>query len=157
VNRARSRAALCGRIALAVALIGLGGCTLPRWPVAGPLISPFGLRWNGGPDLHRGVDVRAAEGTPVHAMKPGRVRFAGTMRGFGNVIWIDHDDQLLTVYAHLSRIDVSEGQNVDRSEPIGLVGQTGNASGPHLHFEVWQRGREVDPVPLLGGFPPTGP
>jgi murein DD-endopeptidase MepM/ murein hydrolase activator NlpD len=86
-------------------------------------------------------------------MKEGRVRFAGTMSGYGRVIWLDHSRGVMTVYAHLSRIVVEEGQKVDGNQVIGLSGQSGNASGPHLHFEVWRHGREVDPVPLLGGFP----
>lgn len=139
--------------------MALGACTLPRWPVEGTLTSAYGLRWNGGPDLHRGVDISVPSGTPVYAMKPGRVRFSGTMSGYGNVVWIDHGGDVLSVYAHLSRIDVQEGQEVDRSEPIALSGQSGNASGPHLHFEVWRDGREIDPVDALGGFPtaPTPP
>lgn len=132
---------------------GVAGCTIPRWPVAGDFTSPYGLRWQGGPDLHRGVDVSVPSGTPVYTMAAGRVRFAGVMSGFGNVIWVDHGGDVLTVYAHLSRVDVSEGQSVSRDHPIGLSGQSGNASGPHLHFEVWRRGREIDPVHALGGFP----
>jgi murein DD-endopeptidase MepM/ murein hydrolase activator NlpD len=133
----------------------LWGCTLPRWPVEGVFASPYGLRWNGGPDLHRGVDVTVPTGTPVYPMSPGTVRFAGVMSGFGNVVWIDHGNDVLTVYAHLSRVDVEQGQSVSREAPIALSGQSGNASGPHLHFEVWRRGREVDPVHALGGFPRT--
>ncbi len=132
------------------------GCTMPRWPVDGRLTSPYGLRWRGGPDLHRGVDVAVPSGTPVFTMSPGRVRFAGVMTGFGNVVWIDHGDDVLSVYAHLSQIEVSEGQRVTRDSPIALSGQSGNASGPHLHFEVWRRGWEVDPVEALGGFPRAG-
>ncbi|MGD2122071.1 MAG: M23 family metallopeptidase [Gemmatimonadota bacterium] len=132
----------------------LTGCSVPRWPVHGPLVSPFGIRFQGlKPDLHRGVDIRVPEGTEVRAMKEGRVRFAGTMSGYGRVIWLDHSRGVMTVYAHLSRIVVEEGQKVDGNQVIGLSGQSGNASGPHLHFEVWRHGREVDPVPLLGGFP----
>jgi murein DD-endopeptidase MepM/ murein hydrolase activator NlpD len=75
------------------------------------------------------------------------------MSGYGQVIWLDHPGEIMTVYAHLSTIRVAEGQEVLGSEVIGLSGQSGNATGPHLHFEVWRHGREVDPVPLLGGFP----
>ncbi len=135
----------------------LGACTLPRWPVDGTFTSPYGLRWSGGPDLHRGVDVSVPSGTPVYPMSPGEVRFAGVMGGFGNVIWVDHGGEVLSVYAHLSRIEVAEGQRVTRNSPIGLSGRSGNASGPHLHFEIWRRGWEVDPVQALGGFPrPAG-
>ena len=127
---------------------------MPRWPVEGQLISPFGIRFQGiKPGLHRGVDVSVADGTEVRSMARGRVRFAGTMRGYGNVIWVDHRGGTITVYGHLSSIVVKAGEEVRGGQVIGLSGHSGNASGPHLHFEVWRHGREVDPVPLLGGFP----
>lgn len=92
-------------------------------------------------------------GTQVLAMAHGSVRFAGTMRGYGEVVWLDHGREILSVYAHLSRIDVRVGQSVRRGQTIGLSGASGDVTGPHLHFEVWKRGREVDPVVWLGGFP----
>lgn len=140
---------------LAVALTALGGCAIPRWPVAGSVTSPFGLRWRGLlPEIHRGVDILVPVGTPVHPMAPGRVRFAGEMRGYGSVVWIDHGGDVLSVYAHLSRIEVREGQTVGRDTVLGLSGSSGNAEAPLLHFEVWRWGRPSDPVALLGGFPP---
>ena len=142
-------------------LLGLAGfttgCSLPRWPVEGPLVSPFGIRFEGiKPDLHRGVDISVPDGTAVKAMSKGRVRFAGTMSGYGRVVWIDHSGEVMTVYAHLSSIRVVRGEEVGAGQVIALSGRSGNATGPHLHFEVWRRGREVDPVPLLGGFPGGG-
>jgi murein DD-endopeptidase MepM/ murein hydrolase activator NlpD len=137
--------------------LGQGGCTIPRWPVEGPLISPYGIRFRGlSPDLHRGVDIQVPDGTEVKAMAGGRVRFAGVMTGYGSVIWLDHGRSMLTVYAHLSSIAVGQGENVEGGQVIGLSGHSGNATGPHLHFEVWRHGREVDPVPFLGGFPKGG-
>jgi murein DD-endopeptidase MepM/ murein hydrolase activator NlpD len=122
--------------------------------VDAPLTSPFGLRSRGiVPELHRGVDITAAMGTEVRAMTGGRVRFAGAQGGYGSVVWIDHGGQVLTVYAHLSRLLVTAGQPVRGGDLVGLSGSTGNAGAPHLHFEVWRWGRQVDPVPLLGGFP----
>ncbi len=134
------------------------GCTLPRWPVEGPVTSPFGVRVRGAilPSIHRGVDLYVPEGTEVRTMAPGRVRFAGTMSGYGQVVWIDHGPALLTLYAHLSEIRVRTGDPVEERQVLGLSGRSGSATGPHLHFEVWRRGRPTDPVPLLGGFPPTG-
>lgn len=130
------------------------GCGLPRWPVDAPITSPFGLRVHGiVPEIHRGVDLAAPEGTPVRAMSSGRVRFAGYQRGYGNVVWLDHPGSVLTVYAHLSSIHVTSGASVRGGDVIGLTGSSGDVSGPHLHFEVWRWGREVDPVPLLGGRP----
>lgn len=143
---------------LVLGLILLTGCSLPRWPVEGPLVSPFGFRFRGlRPDLHRGVDISVPDGTRIRAMAPGRVRFAGTMRGYGQVIWIDHPGRILSVYGHLSALNVQAGQAVERGQVIARSGRSGNAEGPHLHFEVWRNGREIDPVPFLGGFPSGGP
>jgi murein DD-endopeptidase MepM/ murein hydrolase activator NlpD len=140
----------------ATAVLGMVGCGLPHWPVEGPLIAPFGLRWGPtGPTIHRGVDIVVPTGTPVYAMSPGDVRFAGTMTDFGLVVWVDHQDAILTIYAHLSAILVVEGQRVTKDEVVGLSGQSGNATGPHLHFEIRGRGHQVDPVAMLGG--PPGP
>jgi murein DD-endopeptidase MepM/ murein hydrolase activator NlpD len=86
-------------------------------------------------------------------MKDGRVRFAGVMGGYGNVVWLEHGKNLLTIYAHLSEVRISQGEAVNAGTVVGLSGATGDATGPHLHFEVWRWGREVDPVPLLGGRP----
>jgi murein DD-endopeptidase MepM/ murein hydrolase activator NlpD len=134
--------------------LSAGGCSIPRWPVEGPLISPYGLRFQGlKPTLHRGVDIGVPDGTEVRAMARGRVRFSGTMRGYGEVIWLDHRGGTITVYGHLSSRLVRSGEEVEGRQVIGLSGHSGNAGGPHLHFEIWRHGREVDPVPLLGGFP----
>ena len=86
-------------------------------------------------------------------MAPGQVRFAGIQRGFGNVVWLDHGGAVLTVYAHLAAIRVATGEAVTGGQVIALSGSSGDVSAPHLHFEIWRWGREVDPVPLLGGFP----
>ena len=146
----RSRRALV----LALLLLSVGSCAIPRWPVSGRTTSEFGIRFRGvWPDIHRGVDIYVPEGTPVHAMSGGRVRFAGTMSGFGNVVWLDHGGDVLSVYAHLSSIDVQPGDPVADRQVIGASGMTGDATGPHLHFEVWRWGRERDPVQLLGGYP----
>ncbi|MEQ1855986.1 MAG: M23 family metallopeptidase [Longimicrobiales bacterium] len=139
---------------VALATLCVAACGIPRWPVDAPLSSDFGLRLRGiRPDIHRGVDFSVPSGTEIRAMADARVRFAGTMSGFGSVVWLDHGGSILTVYAHLSRIDVREGDAVRRGQPVGLSGATGDVTAPHLHFEVWRWGREVDPVPLLGGRP----
>jgi murein DD-endopeptidase MepM/ murein hydrolase activator NlpD len=139
---------------LTLATLASAACGIPRWPVDAPLSSDFGLRLRGiRPDIHRGVDFSVPTGTEIRAMADARVRFAGTMSGYGNVVWLDHGGSILTVYAHLSRIDVREGDAVRRGQSIGSSGATGDVTAPHLHFEVWRWGREVDPVPLLGGRP----
>jgi len=121
------------------------------------MTSAWGVRWRGLlPEVHRGVDIAVPTGTPVRAMTGGRVRFAGAQSDYGNVIWIDHGGEVLTVYAHLSRIDVQTRQEIESGQQIGLSGASGNAAGPHLHFELWRWGREVDPVPLLGRRPDAG-
>ncbi len=143
-------------VAAAALLLGClmaQGCVIPQWPIEARVTSPFGIRWLDGPDLHRGVDLEAPTGTPVRAMADGSIRFAGTMAGFGKVVWIEHRPQVLTVYAHLSEIDVEVGSPVRRGEVVGRSGSSGAVTGPHLHFEVWLHGREVDPVVWLGGFP----
>ena len=143
-----------GRMLAATTVLGMLGCGLPQWPVEGPIIAPFGIRWQGsGPTIHRGVDIVVPTGTPVYAMSSGEVSFAGTMTDFGLVVWVDHRDAILTVYAHLSEILVVEGQAVTNDEILGLSGQSGNATGPHLHFEIRGRGHQVDPVAMLGGPP----
>ena len=143
------RGALLGSL-----VAGLTACGIPRWPVDAPLSSDFGVRLRGiTPGIHRGVDFSVVTGTEIRAMADANVRFAGSMSGFGNVVWLDHGGSILTVYAHLSRIDVREGEFVRGGQPVGLSGATGDVTAPHLHFEVWRWGREVDPVPLLGGKP----
>lgn len=139
---------------LALAMVTMGGCAIPRWPVEGPMTSAYGLRFRGiRPEIHRGVDISVPEGTPVRAMTHGVVRFAGVQQGFGNVVWLDHGSGVLTVYAHLSRVDVSTGARVAAGDVVALSGSSGDVTAPHLHFEIWRWGREVDPVPLLGGRP----
>jgi murein DD-endopeptidase MepM/ murein hydrolase activator NlpD len=141
---------------LLLAALLLGGCSVPRWPVAGTVTSPYGLRFRGwSPDLHEGIDIAAPEGTRVNAMKSGRVEHAGAWGGYGLSVVIAHGSNVRTLYAHLSRIDVRAGDRVSGGQQIGAVGRTGNATGAHLHFEVWRWGRAEDPVPLLGSFPPA--
>lgn len=137
-----------------VGVLAVAGCSVPRWPVDAPMTSAFGLRFSGIlPGTHRGVDLDVPHGTPVRAMADAQVRFAGVMSGFGNVVWLDHGGDVLSVYGHLSAIHVAAGSLVEGGSVIGLSGATGDATGPHLHFEVWRWGRPVDPVPLLGGKP----
>ena len=95
---------------------------------------------------HNGVDYGAPIGTPVHAAGDGEIVFAGRQNGYGNVIQVRHGNERLTVYAHLSRIEVAKGQRVDQGAIIGAVGQTGWATGPHLHFEVKIDGLHQDPL-----------
>jgi murein DD-endopeptidase MepM/ murein hydrolase activator NlpD len=136
------------------ALLLASGCTVPRWPVDGPVSSPFGIRRDGlDVRIHRGIDIAVPTGTPVRAMAPGRVHFAGTLSGYGRVVIVDHRGGTRTLYAHLSEIHVVTGQALEGRPIIGLSGATGRVTGPHLHFEIQRRGHPEDPVPLLGSFP----
>ncbi|MGC4059598.1 MAG: M23 family metallopeptidase [Aquabacterium sp.] len=97
---------------------------------------------------HLGVDFGAPTGTPVRSVGDGVVVFAGQQNGYGNVVQLQHNGDRMTVYAHLSRIDVRRGQHVDQGTRIGAVGATGWATGPHLHFEFKVSGHQVDPMTI---------
>ena len=117
------------------------------WPVSGSLNSRFGPRWG---SFHSGIDIGAAAGTSVGAAASGKVVLATYSNyGYGNYVIVRHGDGSETLYAHLSRIYVSLGQQVGQGETIGTVGCTGWCTGPHLHFEVRIGGVAVDPLPYL--------
>lgn len=97
---------------------------------------------------HLGVDYAAPTGTPVRSVGDGVVEFAGVQNGFGNVVFVQHRNQHVTVYAHLSRINVKRGQSVSQGQNIGAVGSTGWATGPHLHFEFRVKGQHHDPMTI---------
>jgi murein DD-endopeptidase MepM/ murein hydrolase activator NlpD len=97
---------------------------------------------------HLGTDFAASTGTPARTVGDGVVEFAGTQNGYGNVIFVKHRNNTETVYAHLSKIMVQRGQNVSQGQTIGLVGSTGWATGPHLHFEVRVNGVQHDPMKM---------
>lgn len=137
-----------------VALVLAGGCALPGWPLEGRMTSAYGLRMRGLlPEMHDGVDIVVPEGTPVRAMQNGRVRHAGGLGGYGLAVIVAHGGTVESLYAHLSQIDVAVGDEVSRGQVLGLSGQTGNATGPHLHFEIRRYGYPEDPVLLLGRPP----
>ena len=116
------------------------------WPAAGEITSSFGPR---GKSHHDGIDIAAPEGVPVRSAAPGYVIFSGVLRGYGNVIVIEHPYGLNTVYAHNKKNLVRTGTRVPRGSVIALLGQTGRASGPNLHFEV-RRGKVArDPMRYL--------
>jgi murein DD-endopeptidase MepM/ murein hydrolase activator NlpD len=97
---------------------------------------------------HLGVDYAAPTGTPVRSVGDGVVEFAGAQNGFGNVVYVKHRNSHVTVYAHLSKINVSRGQGVSQGQNVGLVGSTGWATGPHLHFEFRVNGSHQDPLTI---------
>jgi murein DD-endopeptidase MepM/ murein hydrolase activator NlpD len=117
------------------------------WPVQAPVGDPFGPR---GARFHAGVDLTAWSGVPVTAAGPGLVVYAGPRAGgWGNFVAVAHTHGVRTFYAHLSRVDVRLGDWVRAGTQLGLVGATGAATGPHLHFEVRLRGAAVDPLTAL--------
>jgi murein DD-endopeptidase MepM/ murein hydrolase activator NlpD len=116
------------------------------YPVDGAFSSPFGMRWG---SMHEGIDISAAEGTPIVAAASGTVVSAGPSGGYGNYTCIQHSGGLSTCYAHQSSIAVSAGQSVSQGETIGAVGNTGSSTGPHLHFETRVNGSAVDPMGYL--------
>jgi murein DD-endopeptidase MepM/ murein hydrolase activator NlpD len=119
-------------------------------PVDAPISTAFGTArsYNGGPlsTHHSGTDFAADEGTPVRAAAAGRVAWTGTLATRGNSVIIDHGLGVFTAYHHLSRIDVAQGDAIAQGQIVGLVGHTGLATGPHLHWELVVGGENVDAV-----------
>ena len=129
-----------------------GPFELVAWPADGDKTSGFGPRVHpifGSVRQHNGIDLDGDTGDRVRAARSGEVILAGEKGGFGNTIVIYHGLGYSTLYAHLSRIEVSVGQNVASGDRIGAIGSTGWSTGPHLHFELRIDGRAVDPTPYL--------
>lgn len=116
------------------------------WPVHGTITSGFGRRHGRS---HDGLDIAAKHGTPIRAAGPGKVIFAGRLGAYGRMVVIKHEGTYRTVYAHARQLYVKKGQFVERGQRIATVGTSGNATGPHLHFEVRHRDHPVDPAPFL--------
>ncbi|MDQ7092710.1 peptidoglycan DD-metalloendopeptidase family protein [Desulfosporosinus sp. PR] len=116
------------------------------WPLRGSINSYYGSRSG---SFHTGIDIGGDTGEPYTAAASGTVVAAGWSGGYGNMILIDHGNGVMTRYGHSSRLLVSVGQQVSRGQTIGLVGATGNATGPHLHFEIIQNGDTVNPLNYL--------
>jgi peptidoglycan DL-endopeptidase CwlO len=116
------------------------------WPVNGPVVSGFGMRWG---RLHAGVDIAVPAGTPIRAADSGRVVLLGWTGGYGNYTCISHGGTLSTCYAHQSSYATSMGASVSKGQVIGTVGCTGHCFGDHLHFETRVNGSPVDPLGYL--------
>lgn len=119
-----------------------------RLPVQAPVSSLFGPRkdpFTREIRFHKGLDLAAPEGTPVHAAMGGEVIFAGYENGYGNLVIIQHADGLQTRYAHLGKASVKRGEEVTGDQVLGVVGNSGHSTGPHLHFEVIRWGEQIDP------------
>jgi murein DD-endopeptidase MepM/ murein hydrolase activator NlpD len=122
-------------------------------PDGGTITAGFGWRVDPWPEFHKGLDLAADYGTPVHAAADGVVRSAGWDGGFGIKVDVDHENGYHTWYAHLSRVAVAPGTRVRKGETIAYVGATGDATGPHLHYQVMLAGQAIDPAPYLNGVP----
>jgi murein DD-endopeptidase MepM/ murein hydrolase activator NlpD len=138
---------IAGPRTLAALRLPLAACPLRlSLPIDARPTDGFGPR---GSAFHTGIDYPAPRGTPVTAARDGVVEAAGWLPGYGKVVVLRHEQGVTTLYAHLSRILVDPSRPLSRGTVVGLVGRTGDASGPHLHFEVRVRGAAVDPAPTL--------
>lgn len=119
-----------------------------RWPVeAGVISSEYGARWG---KMHKGIDIAADVGEPVYAVAEGEVIYAGDgLRGYGNVVIIQHGDRISSLYAHNSELKVKQGEHVAQGSLVALMGSTGHSTGPHVHFELRQGDVAVNPHTLL--------
>ena len=128
-----------------------------RFPLANPapgadITSTFGTRRDpllGTAAFHSGMDFRGATGDPIRATAAGKVISAGRNGGYGNMVEIEHAGGLSTKYAHMSRIDVTEGQMIAAGDVVGAVGSTGRSTGPHLHYEVRRNGAAINPAMFI--------
>jgi murein DD-endopeptidase MepM/ murein hydrolase activator NlpD len=136
-------AAARSKVGRVVGAVSLSGFT---WPVHGRLTSRYGPRWG---RMHTGIDVAAPGGTPIGAAKTGTVLYTGWMGGYGNLVVVDHGDDVVTLYAHQSRVATTEGQVLAQGQTLGYVGSTGHSTGNHLHFEIRVDASPRDPLPYL--------
>ncbi|HYI46408.1 MAG TPA: peptidoglycan DD-metalloendopeptidase family protein [Actinomycetota bacterium] len=116
------------------------------WPLNGAINSYYGPRWG---RMHTGIDIDGVTGDPIVASKEGQVILAQYYSGYGNAVIVDHGGGVTTLYAHLSKFEVSSGQSIPQGQIVGLVGCTGSCTGDHLHFEVRINGNPVDPLDYL--------
>ncbi|WP_374712733.1 M23 family metallopeptidase [Symbiobacterium terraclitae] len=129
----------------------------PAWPVPdhAEITSDYGIRLHPVLKrlrLHAGIDIRAPEGAAAVACLDGKVMAVASLPAYGQVVVIDHGGRLASVYAHLSAVEVQEGDLVARGEPIGRVGATGQVTGAHLHFEIRVNGEPQEPLDLLAAL-----
>ncbi|HZP36905.1 MAG TPA: M23 family metallopeptidase [Methylomirabilota bacterium] len=116
------------------------------WPLEGAVISTFGRRARG---WHAGIDITGEMGSQILAAAAGTVLFSGWIRAYGHVVKVQHTGDFITLYAHNQKNLVEEGEEVEAGQVIAIVGRSGHASGPHLHFEVRRHGKAYNPLHLL--------
>jgi murein DD-endopeptidase MepM/ murein hydrolase activator NlpD len=146
----KEQAAIQARLARAAGAAPAGpikhGSGALIFPIDGAITSPFGFRWG---RLHAGIDIAVPEGTPIRAADSGKVVLMAFTGGYGNYTCIQHSGSLSTCYGHQSRFGTSNGASVSQGQVIGYSGNTGNSTGPHLHFETRVNGSPVDPMGYL--------
>ena len=118
-------------------------------PVSGTITSRFGANESVRDHTHMGIDISAPNGTAIKAAADGKVKFAGWMGGYGNLVIISHGNGIETYYGHCSKLYVSEGEEVTAGDKIAAVGSTGYSTGNHLHFEIRKNGNQVNPQKYL--------
>jgi murein DD-endopeptidase MepM/ murein hydrolase activator NlpD len=124
-------------------------------PADGAISSQFGFRriLNGEPrNPHTGMDIAADTGTPILSPAAGTISLIGNFYFNGNTVFVDHGAGLISMFCHLSAVDVKEGETVDRGKAVGKVGATGRATGPHLHWSLSMNGERIDPSAVLTAF-----
>ncbi|SMD14701.1 Peptidase family M23 [Sporomusa malonica] len=122
------------------------------WPVSGAVTSVYGWRnspWGSGSELHPGIDIANNLDTPIVATADGEVVRSEWSEGYGNIVQIDHGNNVSTIYGHNSRIVVKVGQSVRKGQVIAYLGSTGKSTGPHVHYEIRVNGTAVDPISYL--------
>jgi peptidoglycan hydrolase FlgJ len=127
--------------------------SLPGWPVKALISSRFGMRqdpFTSETKFHSGIDIAAEKGTAVSAAMSGKVIMSCNVKGYGNVVAVDHGEGLVTIYAHNEKNLVKVGDVVKKGSFIARVGSTGRSTGPHLHFEVRKDGTKINPLNFLG-------
>ncbi|OLT41132.1 hypothetical protein BJF85_24745 [Saccharomonospora sp. CUA-673] len=115
-------------------------------PAEGTLTSTYGARWG---TVHYGIDIANSIGTPIYSTLPGEVIDSGAASGFGMWVRVQHEGGLISVYGHIDQSMVSVGQQVQAGEQIATMGNRGQSTGPHLHFEIHENGNKIDPLPWL--------
>ncbi len=121
-------------------------------PVNGYITSEYGMRQHPiskQEDFHSGIDIGVPIGTPITPVKSGQVTFTGEQSGYGQVVEIDHNDGTRSLYGHLSDLMVEKGDMIEANDVIALSGDTGRSTGPHLHLEIHQDGRTIDPLTVI--------
>ncbi len=131
-----------------------------EWPAEGPISSEFGLKrfYNDQPrNPHTGLDIAAPRGAPVTAPAPGKVVLVGDFFFNGKVVYVNHGDSLVSMFCHLDKISVKQGDQLQTGDPVGAVGSTGRATGPHLHWTLSLRNVRIDPTDWLRDTQPPAP